>query len=64
VVALGVMGDADSSSDAHGATSDDAGDMLRGYRASFWAMFASMSLCVLISIVGLRQTGKVGLKKD
>ncbi|KAH5989093.1 hypothetical protein HBI84_191480 [Parastagonospora nodorum] len=60
VVALGVMGDLSS----EGATSGNASDMLRGYRASFWAMFASMVLCILISIVGLRRTGKVGLKKD
>jgi MFS family permease len=60
VVALGVMGDVIS----EGTTSGNASDMLRGYRASFWAMFASMVLCILISIVGLRRTGKVGLKKD
>jgi nitrate/nitrite transporter NarK len=65
VVALGVMGsDVNSSSDANSATSDDASEMLRGYRASFWTMFASMVCCVLIAIVGLRRTGKVGVKKD
>jgi MFS family permease len=65
VVALGVMGPNESSSgEPHGATSNDDGEMLRGYRASFWTMFASMVLCVLISVVGLRRTGKVGVKKD
>ncbi|KAF2259363.1 MFS general substrate transporter [Lojkania enalia] len=65
VVALGVMGsDVDPSGDPNSATSEDASDMLGGYRAGFWTMFASMVCCVLIAIVGLRQTGKVGLKKD
>jgi hypothetical protein len=64
VVALGVMGSDESTSNSHGATSDDPHKMLRGYRASFWTMFASMVLCVLVAVVGLRRTGKVGVKKD
>ena len=36
VVALGVMG-SDANSD--GVTSQNAGDMLRGYRAGFWTIF-------------------------
>jgi MFS family permease len=65
VVALGVMGsNVNSSGDPNGPTSDDASEMLRGYRAGFWTMFALMGGCVLIAIVGLRRIGKVGLKKD
>jgi nitrate/nitrite transporter NarK len=65
VVALGVMGsDVNLSGDPNSATLEGASDMLRGYRAGFWTMFASMVCCVLIAIVGLRRTGKVGLKKD
>lgn len=65
VVALGVMGsDVNSSGDPRKATSQDTSDLLRGYRAGFWTMFASMVCCVLIAIVGMRRTGKVGLKKD
>ncbi|QKX53132.1 uncharacterized protein TRUGW13939_00206 [Talaromyces rugulosus] len=65
VAALGVMGsDVNSSGDSNSATLEGASDMLRGYRAGFWTMFASMVCCVLIAIVGLRRTGKVGLKKD
>jgi len=65
VVALGVMGsDVNSSGEPNNATSEDASNILRGYRAGFWTMFASMVCCVLIAIVGLRRTGKVGLKKD
>jgi nitrate/nitrite transporter NarK len=62
VVALGVMGP--NGNPKGDATSEDVRDTLRGYRASFWTMFASMVCCVLIAFVGLRQTGKVGLKKD
>ncbi|KAH7357389.1 major facilitator superfamily domain-containing protein [Pyrenochaeta sp. MPI-SDFR-AT-0127] len=65
VVALGVMGsDVESSDDPNSTNSVDASDMLRGYRAGFWTMFASMVCCVIIAILGLRRTGKVGLKKD
>jgi nitrate/nitrite transporter NarK len=65
VVALGVMGsDVNSSGDPNSATSEDANNTLRGYRAGFWTMFTSMVCCVLIAIVGLRRIGKVGLKKD
>jgi MFS family permease len=61
VVALGVMGpDTDPNHDLR----RKASDMLLGYRAGFWTMFAFMVCCVLIAIVGLRRTGKVGLKKD
>jgi MFS family permease len=65
VVALGVMGpDTDPNDESNDATSRNASDMLLGYRAGFWTMFAFMVCCVLIAIVGLRRTGKVGLKKD
>jgi MFS family permease len=65
VVALGVMGsDLNLSGNSDSQTSEDASVILRGYRASFWTMFASMVCSVLIAIVGLRRTGKVGLKKD
>lgn len=38
--------------------------LLRGYRASFWTMFAYMVVCGFISIVGLRKAGKVGIKRE
>jgi hypothetical protein len=43
-------------------TSPDA--LMVGYRASFWAAFASMAVVILIGAFGLRNIGKVGLKKD
>lgn len=38
--------------------------LMEGYRGSFWAMFALMLSCVLLSGFGLRRAGKVGLKTD
>lgn len=65
VVALGVMGlDVGLSSAPNTTTNEYASEMLRGYRAAFWTMFAQIMCCVLIAVVGLRRTGTVGLKKD
>jgi Na+/melibiose symporter-like transporter len=67
VVALGVM---DSVSGANHAGTDgeafeeDAGQVLKGYRASFWTMFSFMLVCVVIAVLGLRKAGKVGLKRE
>lgn len=38
--------------------------LLEGYRASFWTMFAFMMTCAAIGCMGLRKTGKIGLKQD
>ena len=38
--------------------------LLKGYRASFWAMFGAMILCCLVAAFGLRKAGKVGLKRE
>lgn len=38
--------------------------LLQGYQASFWAMFAMTVFCSLLCIVGLRNVGKVGLKRE
>lgn len=38
--------------------------LMKGFRATFWACFASIALVVLVSLFGLRKSGKVGLKKD
>ena len=68
VVALGVIGSDESGSEtdsSHGsAGSNDPGELLKGYRASFWTMFGYMLVCVVIAVAGLRKAGKVGLKKD
>lgn len=37
---------------------------LRGYRASFWAMFGASMVCAGVCVVGLRGIGKVGLKRE
>lgn len=68
VVALGVIGSDESGSETDGshgsAGSNDPGELLKGYRASFWTMFGYMLVCVVIAVAGLRKAGKVGLKKD
>lgn len=38
--------------------------LLEGYRASFWTMFGFMLLCTVVSYLGLRKAGRVGLKRD
>ncbi|KAM5344200.1 hypothetical protein ACJ41O_012737 [Fusarium nematophilum] len=38
--------------------------LMEGYRASFWTMFGFMISCVVVGGVGLRKTGKIGLKQD
>lgn len=65
VVALGVMGGADHGQvEGGGVENTEEAALLRGYRASFWTMFAYMVVCGLIAIVGLRKAGKVGLKRE
>ncbi|KAB5555091.1 major facilitator superfamily domain-containing protein [Coniochaeta sp. 2T2.1] len=43
---------------------DEAGALLKGYRAAFWACFAWMVTACLVGGLGLRKLGKVGVKKD
>lgn len=38
--------------------------LLQGYRASFWALFGFMMACVVISGLGLRKVGRVGVKQE
>ena len=35
--------------------------LLHGLRAGFWAIFIEALLCLLVSILGLKKVGKVGL---
>jgi len=37
---------------------------LKGYQAALWACFAAAAVSTLVGILGLRKSGKVGLKKD
>ena len=67
VVALGVMdsrGGAGKGGGEGGAFEEDSGQVVRGYQASFWTMFAYMVVCGVIAVVGLRKAGKVGLKRE
>jgi len=38
--------------------------LLKGYQASFWAMFAMTLGCCVITVFGLRNMGKIGVKRD
>ncbi|KAF5857627.1 hypothetical protein ETB97_005480 [Aspergillus alliaceus] len=40
------------------------GDLLKGYQAAYWLMFAAMIVVCVVSFVGLRSGGKVGQKRD
>lgn len=68
VVALGVAGTGGGG--GHGASGggafddEEVGALLRGYRATFWAMFAQMLLCTAVAVIGLRKVGKVGVKRE
>jgi len=66
VVALGVQGGDGQGGGHHGGSSENADPVavLRGYRASFWTVFAYMAVCVVVAIVGLRKAGNVGLKRE
>ncbi|KAK7413794.1 hypothetical protein QQX98_007361 [Neonectria punicea] len=43
---------------------DESSATLQGYRGAFWACFAAAVISAVISTVGLRKAGKVGMKKD
>lgn len=72
VVALGIQDKegGSASSGGHGGDSSGAFEdqdptaVLKGYRASYWLMFAYMIVCGFIAVVGLRKVGKVGLKRE
>ena len=67
VVALGVSstGEHDSSPRTRSAPVENVvGQPLKGYQASFWTMFAMMTVCSVIAVAGLRKAGKVGVKRE
>lgn len=65
VVALGVQGESAGGGGHGGAFEEqDDGALLKGYRASYWLMFAYMVAIGAIAMVGLRRAGKVGLKRE
>jgi nitrate/nitrite transporter NarK len=68
VVALSVTENSSNGQGNHNGSSTsenpDETALLRGYRASFWTMFAYMVISGIIAIIGLRNTGKIGLKRE
>ncbi len=61
-VGLGVC--AAIAASATGQVSIGPDQLMRGYRAAFWTMFASTILVCLIALLGLGKAGKVGRKQD
>ncbi|RAK71766.1 putative MFS transporter [Aspergillus fijiensis CBS 313.89] len=49
---------------AENASREEKQALMAGYRASFWTMFGFMVVCTVVGFVGLRKTGRVGLKRD
>lgn len=45
-------------------SSQAGGQLLEGYRAAYWTIFAGMVVVFLVSSLGLRHVGKVGNKQD
>ncbi len=50
--------------DARHGKSPSSETLLEGYRAAFWMCFTAALVSCLISSVGLRKSGKVGLKRE
>ncbi|KGO71186.1 Major facilitator superfamily domain, general substrate transporter [Penicillium expansum] len=46
------------------STSQTMSELLEGYRAAYWTIFAGMVVVCLVSSLGLRKVGKVGIKQD
>lgn len=59
ILAAAVTANAESES---GVTQEMA--LLQGYRAAFWMCFAAAIVSCIVSAIGLRKSGKVGLKRD
>lgn len=66
LVALGVAGGKGGGLDGQDkpAGADASEDLLKGYQASFWTMFACMLVCACVAAIGLRRAGKVGVKRE
>lgn len=61
VIATSVSAHDDSSASTSSQTVDQ---LLQGYRAGYWTIFAGTVVVCLVSSLGLRNVGKVGLKQD
>ncbi|KAJ5201754.1 Major facilitator superfamily domain general substrate transporter [Penicillium cinerascens] len=64
VIAASVTAHDDGSAIDTSTSSQTAGQLLEGYRAAYWTIFAGMVVVFLVSSLGLRLVGKVGNKQD
>ncbi|KAL4797651.1 hypothetical protein BDV19DRAFT_387080 [Aspergillus venezuelensis] len=54
----------DESDISDAGSSQSPKQLLKGYRAAYWTIFAGMVVVCLVSGLGLRNVGKVGVKQD
>ncbi|KAJ5160054.1 Major facilitator superfamily domain general substrate transporter [Penicillium canariense] len=64
VIAASVTAHDDGSANDTRTSSQTGGQLLEGYRAAYWTIFAGMVVVFLVSSLGLRHVGKVGNKQD
>ncbi|KAJ5745668.1 Major facilitator superfamily domain general substrate transporter [Penicillium odoratum] len=64
VIAAAVTAHDDGSANVTSTSSQTGGQLLEGYRAAYWTIFAGMAIVFLVSSLGLRHVGKVGNKQD
>ncbi|KAL4940326.1 hypothetical protein BDV06DRAFT_213581 [Aspergillus oleicola] len=54
----------DEGDNSDAGSSQTPAQLLQGYRAAYWSIFAGMAVVCLVSGFGLRNVGKVGVKQD
>ncbi|CDM28225.1 unnamed protein product [Penicillium roqueforti FM164] len=64
VIAASSTAQDDGSANDTSTSSQTGGQLLEGYRAAYWIIFAGMVVVFLVSSLGLRHMGKVGNKQD
>ncbi|KAL4977939.1 major facilitator superfamily domain-containing protein [Aspergillus desertorum] len=64
VIAASVSAHDESDSGSDTGSSQTPEQLLDGYRAAYWTIFARMVVVCLVSGFGLRNVGKVGIKQD
>ena len=43
---------------------DSKDGLAKGFRATFWACFAALGIVAVVSLLGLKKAGNVGVKVD
>ncbi|KAK3358400.1 integral membrane protein [Lasiosphaeria ovina] len=61
---LAIMGAIAASVTEHSREADHTAALMEGYRAAFWTIFACCAVVLVVSLVGLRNAGTVGKKRE